>query len=99
MSKISLEDSDSWSCLSSVTRESPVTTHVFIVENFEDVLKDSKKAMKLESNVFEVENTKWNCYLAQLVPHKNGKLVQRICALHSLRRGKIKALLEINLEF
>jgi len=59
MSKISMEDSDSWSCLSSVTHESPVTTHVFVVENFEDDLKDRNKALKLESNVFEVESTKW----------------------------------------
>jgi len=59
MSEISLEDCDSWSCLSSVTSVSPVTTHVFIVENFDEVLKESKKGIDLDSSLFEIEDTKW----------------------------------------
>jgi len=60
MSGFSLEDCDSWSRLSSVTSESPVTTHVFVVENFEDIMKESKIRDSIRSAKFKVEDTKWS---------------------------------------
>jgi len=59
MSEISLEDCDSWTCVSSATSESPVTTHVLVVENFENVMKESKIGSRVASSQFEIEDTKW----------------------------------------
>jgi len=59
MSGFSLEDCDSWSRLSSVTSESPVTTHVFVVENFEEIMKESKIGTAITSAKFKVEDTDW----------------------------------------
>jgi len=59
MSGFSLEDCDSWSRLSSVTSESPVTTHVFVVENFEEITKESKIGDSIKSAKFKVEDTEW----------------------------------------
>lgn len=59
MSGFSLEDCDSWSRLSSVTSKSPVTTHVFVVENFEEIMKESKVGDTIHSAKFKVEDTEW----------------------------------------
>jgi len=59
MSGFSLENCDSWSRLSSVTSESPVTTHVFVVENFEKIMKESKIGDNIYSAKFKVEDTEW----------------------------------------
>ena len=63
MSEISLEDCDSWSCLSSVTSVGPITTHVFVVENFDEVMKESEFQTTVSSSMFEIEDTKWRIYL------------------------------------
>jgi len=60
MSEFSLEDCDSWSRCSSVTSESPVTTHVFVVENFEEISKESKVGDSIHSAKIKVEDTEWS---------------------------------------
>ena len=59
MSEFSLEDCDSWTCLSSATSESPVTTHVLVVENLAEVIKKSKVGSIVSSSQIEIEGTKW----------------------------------------
>ena len=60
MSRFSLEDCDSWSRLSTVTSETAFTTHVFIAENFDEVIKNSKIGSSVKSSIFEIEGTKWS---------------------------------------
>jgi len=45
--------------VNSVTSESPVTSHVMIVKNFDSLLEEMKVGERVESAEFDVGNTKW----------------------------------------
>ena len=70
MSKFSLEDCDSWTCISSVISESPVTMHVLVVENFEEV--EFQVVIPIRNRRYKVENVFVACW------RKGGKQKGRV---------------------
>jgi len=59
MSVFSLEDCNSWSVVNSVKSESPVSSHVMIVKNFDSLVKEMEVGKCVQSAKFDVGETKW----------------------------------------